>query len=831
MRKIIQILVLILCYQTGNTQLDFRGQQYVNDIETKRKRLMFLADSVSPNGKFIFNYAEAFFYASQNYAKNTSDSLRLDRLGKNLFKKGLDDIYARRIDDTTFNETGFTSWPLMQCFTRYKKNVYTADTSRVRYFALYNDFSVGSTANLTFMGAVAAYFAAQNFGVNNMKNGYSTTDKSGIKLITPRLDGIVFSEIPEITSAPYSRENTDPLLTLALLSNDSTLRRKSLICFETILSEYAVCWLNGFLSKSSTRTYPHNAANGQVGWGVWGYLWYFFSGGGNRFVDSVGYTYQKGSEFSQLSAAVQAGYILPEIIYQTANDRTNAYTVFNNNWEGNRSSTFLTYINKYYTLHTATVRIGGTNYWKTGIGWTITDSANFFARSDNNNFWITKPTDDTVIHNGAYNCDDGENASLYENTWYALYNTNYHNATSIYYALGYVPGGYKKIINESNTKNRIYLYYANMLLAVSSSVPFNWNPTTPTLVKSPHADNSEFRIFDSTNCFGLIIETAAPQDFQGANDSLTLLNFKNKITTQPLPKVTGKALNVDARPRLEYTDYKGNKIIMNFRKTFDWQTSTDTVNGVWQDYFSAPRIKSPFINRAKTFSVNNNGSAAFDNTKPMIIQYAQCTRVYDYNNWNASTVCKNTQPFQFISFTGNKDSATIKLNWSVIAEDSIVYYEIQRSNDEFNFTTIKRNNKNAYFSLYSDYIFIDSTADLKSPLSYKIAAYKADGSKMYSVLVIINPQTNQFNQLLLFPNPSSVKTNYINAKFWTNNSDIITYTVFTNTGVKLIEGKYTLALGSNIFKIQLQQILSAGTYYIVWNTQNGFKGTQTFIRF
>jgi hypothetical protein len=816
----IVIANLMLLHFNSSTygQYAFRGDVYVKEMEAKRKRLILNADSTYSNYKFIFSHVEAFFYASQNYAKDRNDSIRLDGVGKRLFKKAIDYIYQTAANDTTFSEWGFTTYPMMQCYTRYKNCLYATDTQRVRNFVRYNDFSIGNTGNLVLMGAVGAYLAAQNFGEAWLINGYGGSDKTGLKsVIIPRLGSSVYYEISEISSSPYGKENTDPILTVALLSKDTSLRRKALVTFETMMTEYAVCWLNGHLAKSSTRTYPHNAANGQVGWGSWGYYWYFLTGGDNRWVDSAAYQYKKNSEYNQLSAAVQVNYVLPEIIYQVAIDKRLPQTIKNLNWEGRFSSTFLTYINKRYAMNTSTVRIGGTNYWKTGIRWNIDDSLTFFQRSDNNNFFITKPTVDTVLHNGCYNDQDCENVSLYEGTMYAVYNTNF-KADSIFYALGYVPGGYKTFINESSKTGRIYLFYPNMLLAVSASNPFVWNPKTPTLAPSPHKDNSEFRIFDSTNCFGIVIETALPDDFKGGTDSITLLNFRNKIAGSSIPIVTNKKKDASAKPRLAYTDYKGNKLIMNFRYDWNWDVSTDTVNGQVQDYFNYPKFSSLYVNRNKCFNVNKTtGRVTPDSLQPMMISYGSCIRTYDYKSWTATQVCKELQPFQFLSIRGTKDTVAARIDWTVVGQDSINKYEVQKSVDGINFTPIAVVPKSVFFSNSAQYFIYDSLQTSSIPLYYRVRAVFNNLISVFSEIVVLAPNSVSASKLLLYPNPIKRGQNLM-GRLLSSKQDTLQYRLLSVSGKQLYFGKVLLVKGYNATQLPIPYTLPASVYFLQWQT-------------
>ena len=106
------------------------------------------------------------------------------------------------------------------------------------------------------------------------------------------------------------------------------------------------------------------------------------------------------------------------------------------------------------------------------------------------------------------------------------------------YVLGYVPGGYRAVINESKTAGRIYLDYGTVLIAVSASKTFDWDPHAAMQAPAgkPHAGDSEFRVPGPE--LATAIETAPPAEFPGATPEARLAAFREAICRRGLLTLT-----------------------------------------------------------------------------------------------------------------------------------------------------------------------------------------------------------------------------------------------------------------------------------------------------
>ena len=113
-------------------------------------------------------------------------------------------------------------------------------------------------------------------------------------------------------------------------------------------------------------------------------------------------------------------------------------------------------------------------------------------------------------------------------------------------------------------------------------------------------------------------------------------------------------------------------------------------------------------------------------------------------------------PVELISFTAEKRRQTTLLTWKTAQELNSDRFEIQRSVDRVNFTTLgtvaSRGNTNSL----STYSFTDSDP-LTGVNYYRLKQIDIDGSSTYSKLVSVTFEGNE--RLVIFPNPASDRLN------------------------------------------------------------------------
>lgn len=141
------------------------------------------------------------------------------------------------------------------------------------------------------------------------------------------------------------------------------------------------------------------------------------------------------------------------------------------------------------------------------------------------------------------------------------------------------------------------------------------------------------------------------------------------------------------------------------------------------------------------------------------------------NKWSL-TALKDTRdtshvlPLSLLAFNVTKQGATAQLNWQTANEVNTSHFDIQRSADETNFTTIGKISAKGNSGAKNSYSYADDVSTVaRGKLYYRLKMVDKDGSFSYSSIqfIIID---NEPTQITITPNPAHnyfVINNYKNA--------------------------------------------------------------------
>jgi hypothetical protein len=174
------------------------------------------------------------------------------------------------------------------------------------------------------------------------------------------------------------------------------------------------------------------------------------------------------------------------------------------------------------------------------------------------------------------------------------------------YALGFIPGGWRAMTNDSATDGRIYLHYGCVLIAIHASQSFEWNPTGGVLSGSKRKADSEFRIRGEQ--VALALETSLPADFDAPTAEAQLDAFRQKV------RATSK-ISLNA-----FTDHQGHRI----ERLFDGDTRINEKRIAYENW---PLLENPWMRQEW------NGN--------LTLIDGSITRVYDVSQWK---IHETTQP-------------------------------------------------------------------------------------------------------------------------------------------------------------------------------------------
>ena len=518
--------------------------------------------------------------------------------------------------------TGFIAWPGIDCYIRFEKLLDGA--TKERYRKIYTGgvfYAKLSTSNHKIMAAMTRYLATQVWGADAFhadpyfmeKDPYiiemtgkskslppgqvwgthfGAGDPTGEKYLQQIIAASAKGGPGEFASRPYGAQNVLPLLSLADCAKDPVMAAQARIAYEVCLAQLAPAWLRGHLATFAPRSYPDTEC--QQPWGLATLPWLYFGG-----------VTPELPHAKAAAAAAVSSYRIPNGIVVAANSRSKPYfyRALINGWALNH------YVNATYALFSRSAKIGGKPWqgqsYPCGVMWEEPDT------SKGSHLWITNPSEDEPgqMGNHTHGVRATEQEILGRDS--LLFVFQIEPTHQFPYALGYVPGGYRTMINDSSASGRIYLHYGSVLIAVTASQPFQWDPAADihAPASKPRAGDSEFRV--KAPVCAIAIETAPPADFSGTNPAEQLAKFREHLLTKGSLKVTS-----DKPTSAMYKSRHGETL----ECTFD---GSDRINGETVDYKAWPTSRSPWTDQKRP-------------EDPLEVTDGTTVRTYNFANWKIS---------------------------------------------------------------------------------------------------------------------------------------------------------------------------------------------------
>ncbi|MBC7829312.1 MAG: T9SS type A sorting domain-containing protein, partial [Chitinophagaceae bacterium] len=223
-------------------------------------------------------------------------------------------------------------------------------------------------------------------------------------------------------------------------------------------------------------------------------------------------------------------------------------------------------------------------------------------------------------------------------------------------------------------------------------------------------------------------------------------------------------------------------------------------NGVISAFSSAP-----CIGLANGATSGGNGSAISDYVAPAF----------------GSFLCAPLPVPELKFFRARAEEKAISLGWTMVSIDNIRGYEVQRSIDQVNYSTIAhlRNDGNYTFS-------INDLDKLGGTFFYRLKLIRTNATVGYSTIIAITKnQQAAFDQLSIFPNPAihQIKVSAIAKK-----STVTKLNIFNASGQRVYHYEYRISAGYILLTVPVDQ-LSAGVYWLMLEA-DGLRERKKFIR-
>lgn len=167
-------------------------------------------------------------------------------------------------------------------------------------------------------------------------------------------------------------------------------------------------------------------------------------------------------------------------------------------------------------------------------------------------------------------------------------------------------------------------------------------------------------------------------------------------------------------------------------------------------------------------------------------------------------------PVTFTSVKGYQVKSKVTVDWKVENEINLSKYEVERSVNGIDFTSIGSVNviSNRSFGTYSQ---IDDQP-VTGTNFYRVKSVDRDGSKKYSLVVKVNTVKAAIGSISIYPNP--IKGNMVNLRFVGQPAGVYQVRMISNTGQMVYMGKMTISSDNTTETIYTAQKLSGGIYQL-----------------
>jgi len=228
----------------------------------------------------------------------------------------------------------------------------------------------------------------------------------------------------------------------------------------------------------------------------------------------------------------------------------------------------------------------------------------------------------------------------------------------------------------------------------------------------------------------------------------------------PVSLTTGVAVN-DSMPIFLGAD--------NFGSPSDYFGGQIDELSMWKIILSPSRIASiqgvtldPSKESNLTFYYNfNEGIPNGDNTTPPVNTLIDLTsnnftgslKNFNLNgntsNWVGSSL---VLPITLANFSGIQKDGSNLLQWSTKSEQNSAYFDIQRSENGSDFTTIAKVNAAGNSSVVKNYQFTDNELSTSSVFYYRLKMVDIDGTSKFSPIIFIRNSNSGLTTV--YPNPA-----------------------------------------------------------------------------
>jgi hypothetical protein len=177
-------------------------------------------------------------------------------------------------------------------------------------------------------------------------------------------------------------------------------------------------------------------------------------------------------------------------------------------------------------------------------------------------------------------------------------------------------------------------------------------------------------------------------------------------------------------------------------------------------------------------------------------------------------------PLKIVSFKVKKSTTANVLDWQMLNDEEVVYYEVQRSYNGNNYELIGTVQKSI-----QDYSFADNNAEEKT-VYYRIIMHDNAGHKQYSNVVMLKSSNSALLNIALMPNPVHDRASL---KIETGGAVTATIRIINSLGMVVSMSNVNLYKGDNAIPLQDIMKLQSGAYQVVVNAADNSSNVKMLV--
>jgi SdrD B-like domain/GEVED domain/Secretion system C-terminal sorting domain len=168
-------------------------------------------------------------------------------------------------------------------------------------------------------------------------------------------------------------------------------------------------------------------------------------------------------------------------------------------------------------------------------------------------------------------------------------------------------------------------------------------------------------------------------------------------------------------------------------------------------------------------------------------------------------------PVELSEFHGKATGCNNTLTWRSESEEGFSHYVLERSEDGINFKKIALVRGTGDVAMYQTYQYFDESAKVNN--YYRLKMVDLDGSFAYSKKVYIKSGCEEAYEMILYPNPISVKQGVLNIKFHSAAQSDVILTITDVLGQVIRRLTLSAEASWNTLSLDVSD-LAIGTYFV-----------------